>query len=179
MKLSEVANWKGVRTALVIMGLGYIGTVILLLWNLYWAVYTPETGLIESFATHIVTSEGEIKSVTTALDDIKKLLGEVKQGQDDDRQRDLTMRGMGAQGSFGGTQAYVRVNADSDASIYKDGDRIKITKLGADGRPSEEFVVRGEWTHPDSEVLVSFSTEACKILEVNGIVKVQLEPAGK
>ena len=77
------------------------------------------------------------------------------------------------------SQAYVRVNADSDASIYKDGDRIKITKLGENGRPSEEFVVRGEWTHPDSEVLVSFSTEACKILEVNGIVKVQLEPAGK
>ena len=156
-----------------------IGTVIVLIWNLYWVVYTPETGLIESFATHIETSEGTIQSVADTLEDIKALIKDVQTGQDEDRQRDLTMRGMGAQGSFGGTQAYVRVNADSDASIYKDGDRIKITKLGENGRPSEEFVVRGEWTHPDSEVLVSFSTEACKILEVNGIVKVQLEPAAK
>ena len=117
--------------------------------------------------------------VAQTLEDIKALIKDVQTGQDEDRQRDKTMRGMGAQGSFGGTQAYIRVNADSDASIYKDGDRIKITKLGENGRPSEEFVVRGEWTHPDSEVLVSFSTEACKILEVNGIVKVQLEPAAK
>lgn len=175
----DIAEWKHLGTLAVIGLAGWLGTVCLLGWQLYWDVYTPDTGIKASLSSHLETYEGEQKKITDALDGIVKVLGEVRTDQQEAYRRDMTMRGMGTQGSFGGTQTYVRVNADSDASIYKDGDRIKITKLGTNGRPSEEFIVRGEWTHPDSEVLVSFSTEACKILEVNGIVKVQLEPAAK
>ena len=129
-----------------------------------------------AFATHLEISSGAIQNVSQALEDIKELLGDVKKGQAEDRKRDWTIRGVGTAGTFGGDSAYVRINADSDASVYQDGDRVRVTNKSVEGSPSEIFEVRGEWTHADDEVLVSFSEAACDILEVEGIVKVLLEP---
>jgi len=176
MKFSELAHWKGVRTAMIIAALGWAGTVtatsVLLGWTLYWEIYTPQSGMKDSLASYIV----EIQSVGGVLEQILDELGVIKANQEEDLKRDLTVRGFGVGGEFGGDRAYVRVNADSDAAIYRDGDRVRITNTSIEGRPSEVFDVRGEWTHTDQHVLVSFSKEACEVLEIEGIVKVTLEP---
>ncbi len=176
MGFKEIAEWKHIGTVAVLGLAGWLGTVCLLGWQLYWDVETPVTGLKDAFATHVTTMEGEGEGIKKALDDIAKVLGEVRVDQQEAYKRDLTIRGLGTAGSFGGTEKYVRINSDSDASLYRDGDTIRITKITVDGRASEVFEVRGEWTHPDSAVLVSFSQAACEALEVEGIVKVQLEP---
>jgi len=178
------ADWRELRTkmiwsggSLILLGLGYL--VYPIGWGLYWEVYTPITGIKDSLATHIETSESAFQTVADALEKIGDLLGNIEQNQQEDLKRDLTMRGLGTGGTFGGGAAYVRINADSDASLYKDGDKVKITVITStslEGRASEVFDVRGEWTHTDRNVLVSFSKVACDILEVEGIVKVQLEP---
>ncbi len=172
----DIAEWKHIGTVAVLGLAGWLGTVCLLGWQLYWDVYTPDTGLKPAFAAHVTAAEGENQGITKALSDIAKVLGEVRTDQQEAYKRDLTMRGLGAAGSFGGTEKYVRVNSDSEANLYRDGDRVRITKVSDEGRASEIFEVRGEWTHPDSAVLVSFSQAACEVLEVSGIVKVQLEP---
>ncbi len=172
----DIAEWKHIGTVAVLGLAGWLGTICLLGWQLYWDVNTPDTGMKAELASHLSTYEGEQKAITDALTDIAKVLGEVRVDQQEAYKRDLTMRGLGAAGSFGGTEKYVRVNSDSEANLYRDGDRVRITKVSDDGRASEIFEVRGEWTHPDPSVLVSFSQAACEVLEVSGIVKVQLEP---
>jgi hypothetical protein len=176
MGLREIADWKHIGTVAILALASVVGSIILFGWQLFWDVETPDTGLKDAFATHLTKSEGENQGITQALNDIAKVLGEVRVDQQEAYKRDLTMRGLGAAGSFGGTEKYVRINSDSDANLYRDGDRVRITKVSADGRASEIFEVRGEWTHPDPSVLVSFSQAACEVLEVSGIVKVQLEP---
>ncbi len=174
--IKNFAEWKHLGT-LVVLGLAsWLGTICLLGWQLYWDVYTPDFGIKESLANHLTEAEGEGQKVSKALEDIVSVLGDIRTDQQEAYKRDLTIRGMGAAGSFGGTEKYVRINADSDANLYRDGDRVRITKIADDGRASEIFEVRGEWTHPDPAVLVSFSQAACEVLEVEGIVKVQLEP---
>lgn len=179
MGLRDIAEWKHLGTLAVLGLAGWLGTICLLGWQLYWDVYTPDVGIKESLATHLTEAEGEGQKVSKALEDIAKVLGEVRTDQQEAYKRDLTIRGLGAAGTFGGTEKYIRINADSDASLYRDGDTVRITKITVDGRESEVFEVRGEWTHPDSAVLVSFSQAACEALEVTGIVKVQLEPVLK
>jgi hypothetical protein len=176
MGLREIADWKHIGTVAILALASVVGSIILFGWQLFWDVETPDTGLKDAFATHLTESEGVNQGITQALNDIAKVLGEVRVDQQEAYKRDLTMRGLGAAGSFGGTEKYVRINSDSEANLYRDGDRVRITKVSAEGRASEIFEVRGEWTHPDPSVLVSFSQAACEVLEVSGIVKVQLEP---
>ena len=171
----DIADWKHIGTVAVLGIFSVLGTVIMFGWQLYWDVYTPDIGIKESLANHLTEAEGEGQKVSKALEDIVGVLGDIRADQQEAYKRDLTMRGLGAAGSFGGTEKYVRINGDSDASLYKDGDHVRITKVG-NGRASEVFEVRGEWSHPDSAVLVSFSQAACEVLEVSGIIKVQLEP---
>ena len=179
MGFTDFADWKHIRTLAVVAALSVLGSVVLFGWQLYQDVYTPDIGIKDSLKNHLETAEGEGQALTKALENIGKVLGEIQTEQQESYKRDLTIRGLGAAGSFGGTEKYVRINADSDASLYRDGDRIRITKIADDGRASEIFEVRGEWTHPDSAVLVSFSQAACEVLEVQGIIKVQLEPVLK
>jgi hypothetical protein len=179
MGLKEIADWKHIGTVTILALASVVGSIILFGWQLYWDVETPATGLKDAFANHLTESEGENQGITKALTDIAKVLGEVRTEQQEAYKRDLTIRGLGAAGSFGGTEKYVRINSDSDANLYRDGDTVRITKITEGGRASEVFEVRGEWTHPDSAVLVSFSQAACDALEVTGIVKVQLEPVLK
>lgn len=175
--LRDIAEWKHLGTVAILGLASVVGSIILFGWQLYWDVETPDIGLKDAFASHVTAAEGGNQSIADALENIGKVLGEVRVDQQEAYKRDLTMRGLGAAGSFGGTESYVRINADSDAGdVYRDGDRIRITKITDTGRFSEVFDVRGEWTHPDPTVLVSFSQAACEALEVVGIVKVQLEP---
>ena len=176
MGLKEIAEWKHIGTVAILTLASAICSIIVLGWQLYWDVETPDTGLKDAFAAHVTVFEGEGKAITDALNNIAKVLGEVRTDQQEAYKRDLTMRGLGAAGSFGGTEKYVRINSDSEANLYREGDRVRITKIADEGRASEIFEVRGEWTHPDSAVLVSFSQAACEVLEVEGIIKVQLEP---
>jgi len=176
MGLREIADWKHIGTVAILALASVVGSIILFGWQLYWDVETPDTGLKDAFEAHVTEAEGGNQTIADALANIGKVLGEVRTDQQEAYKRDLTMRGLGAAGSFGGTEKYVRINSDSEANLYRDGDRIRITKIADEGRASEIFVVRGEWTHPDPAVLVSFSQAACEVLEVTGIVKVQLEP---
>ncbi len=172
----DFADWKHIRTVGVLGGLTVLGSAVLFGWTLFVDIYTPDTGIRDSLANHLTAAEGEGQTVTKALEGITEILGEIRTEQQEAYKRDLTIRGLGTAGTFGGTEKYVRINSDSEASLYRDGDTIRITKITVDGRESEIFEVRGEWTHPDSAVLVSFSQAACEVLEVSGIIKVQLEP---
>lgn len=176
MGFKEIADWKHIGTVAILGLASVVGSIILFGWQLYWDVETPTTGLKDAFEAHVTEAEGGNQSIADALANIGKVLGEVRTDQQEAYKRDLTIRGLGAAGSFGGTEKYVRINQDSDASLYREGDRVRITKIADEGRASEIFVVRGEWTHPDPAVLVSFSQAACEVLEVEGIIKVQLEP---
>ena len=124
--LTKIADWKHIGTVAVLALASVVGSIILFGWQLYWDVYTPDTGMKATLSSHILSAEGEQKSITDALADIVKILGEVRTDQQESYKRDLTIRGLGVAGTFGGDDSYVRINSDSDASLYRDGDRVRI-----------------------------------------------------
>jgi len=93
--------------------------------------------------------------------------------------RDFLLTGTGSVGTFGGSESYVRVNRSSDAKVYKDGDRMRIT-CDIEGKPDAVLIVNGTFSDSrNSDILISFSQEAAKGLGVTGRVGVELEPEGK
>lgn len=91
-------------------------------------------------------------------------------------ERDLYLTGMGSVGTFGGEESYVRINRGSDAKIYKDGDRVKITCADLEGKPEAVLRVNGTFSSSDSDLLISFSKQAAENLGLIGRTDVELEP---
>ena len=93
-------------------------------------------------------------------------------------EKDYYISGMGSVGTFGGGESYVRINRRSDASIYKDGDRIRIT-CDIEGKPEAVLRVNGTFTDSNQDLLISFSRQAADDLGVASRVEVELKPAEK
>ena len=165
MKLSEFADWKGLRGKMIWTSPVWLGSLCLSVWSVFAWVQGVNT-LSMAFAEHLKTSEIAIAQIAS-VEQLLKIMN----------RRELTLRGKGEAGDFGGIAEYVRINSEL-TSLYGNGDRLRITNLSAPGKPSEVFSIRGEWDPEDSEVLVSFSTKASAVfsLEVEEVIKIRVEP---
>ncbi len=165
MRLSEVADWKGLRGKMIWTSPAWLPTLGLAAWSLVAWVQGVNT-LATSFAAHQQTSGVAIAQIASVVELLHIM-----------NRRDLTKRGKGEAGDFGGTAEYVRISSEL-SSLYTNGDDLRITNLSAVGTPSEVFSIRGEWDPKDSEVLVIFSAGASTVfsLEEGDKIKIRIEP---
>ncbi len=179
MGIEDWADWKGLRTKMFwTLGSGFVGVVVLSMqagYGLYWEVYEPETGLKDQVANHVTVSQGAINDAQADRDHINEKLAKIQESLD----RDYYLTGTGSVGTFGGSEKYARVNRRSDARIYKDGDKVRVTCEDVDGKPETILTVRGTFSDSNSDLLISFSKEAADDLGISGRVAVDLEPEGK
>ncbi len=160
------------------LGSGFVGVVVLSMqagYGLYWEVYEPETGLKDQVATHQSISQKAIDDAEADRDHINEKLAKIQESLD----KDYYLTGTGSVGTFGGSEKYARVNRRSDAKIYKDGDRVRVTCNDVDGEPETILVINGTFTDSNSDILISFSKEAANDLGISGRVTVDLEPEDK
>jgi len=179
MGIETWADWKGLRTKMFwAMGSGFVllvGVSIQSGYGLYWEVYTPDTGLKDQVATHQSVSQKAIEDAQKDRDQINEKLAKIQETLD----RDYYLTGTGSVGTFGGDEAYVRVNRRSDSKIYRDGDRLRVTCNDVEGKPEAVLTVRGTFSNSNSDLLISFSREAANDLGITGRVEVDLEPEDK
>jgi len=97
----------------------------------------------------------------------------------DYHKRDFLLTGTGSVGTFGGDESFLRVNRRSDATVYKDGDRILIKCIDVEGKPEAVLTVSGTFSDSNTDLLISFSSEAAEGLGITGRVEVEMEPAEK
>jgi hypothetical protein len=146
-----------------------------------WISYSVYTVLAvgentQNLAAHITAANTAEETRVEERAQLAEALKGVIDSQQRAEKRDLTMRGQGRAGSFGGDDAYLRINTESQAILYQSGDKVKVTNLTADGHPTEVMEIRGEWSNNNSDILASFSSKACDVLEIEGTVKILLEP---
>ncbi len=155
MNLKDFANWKWIRTAAVWTCITIAALSVV-----------PAYSWVQAVNDHIVTSSAVLTQMVNVLDLLNIM-----------NRRDLTKRGKGEAGDFGGIAEYVRISSEI-SSLYTNGDDLRITNLSAIGKPSEVFSIRGEWDPENSEVLVSFSAGASAVfsLEEGEKIKIRIEP---
>lgn len=165
MKLSEFADWKGLRGKMIWTSPAWLTALVMAVLSVVAWVQGVNT-LSTSYTAHLETSGVAIAQIASVVDLLNIM-----------NRRDLTKRGKGEAGDFGGSSEYVRINSEL-SSLYANGDDLKITNLSAVGKPSEVFSIRGEWDPEDSEVLVSFSAGASAVfsLEEGDKIKIRIEP---
>jgi len=178
MELSDI--WKGwlakmlwAGTTVVLGTLGYL--VYPIGWGVYWDINQPETGLKAQISSHLTLSQTAIDDAQADRDQINARLAKIQESLD----RDYYLTGTGSVGTFGGSEKYARVNRRSDARIYKDGDRMRVTCEDVEGKPEAILTIRGTFSDDNSDLLISFSKEAADDLGITGRVKVDLEPEDK
>jgi len=172
MKLADFANWRWISTMLIWTAILGLGGVVVTGWGLYWEIYTPETGMKDSFASHLEVSENAIQKASDERKILDDKLGRIL----DYLEKDYYIDGTGSVGTFGGDESYVRVNRRSRAAIYKDGDRIRITCSDVEGKPEAILRVNGTFSNSNQDLLISFSRAAADDLGIAGRVEVELEP---
>ncbi len=166
MKLSEVADWRGLRGKMIWTSPAWL-TVLVMAGLSAVAWVQGVNALSTSFASHLQTSGVAIAQIASVVELLNIM-----------NRRDLTKRGKGEAGDFGGTAEYVRISSEI-SSLYANGDDLRITNLSATGKPSEVFSIRGEWDPEDAEILVSFSAGASAVfsLDEGAKIKIKIEPA--
>jgi len=179
MGINDWADWKGIRTKMFwTLGSGFFAVVVLSIqsgYGLYWEVYEPDTGLKDQVAIHEITAKQAIQSASDDRKQINDKLAKIQESLD----KDYYLTGTGSVGTFGGSEKYARVNRRSDAKIYRDGDRIKVTCNNVDGKPESHLIVRGTFSDSNSDLLISFSKEAADDLGITGRVEIDIEPEDK
>jgi len=167
--------WKELRAKVIwTLGSGFVllvGFSIQSGYVLYWDVNMPDTGLKAQFASHLEVSAEAIQSAQESRDLINDKLGKILARLD----KEYYISGVGSVGIFGGDESYIRVNRRSDAKVYKDGDRVRIT-CDMEGKPESVLVVNGTFTDSNPDLLVSFSRQAAENLGLTSRVDVELEP---
>ena len=93
-------------------------------------------------------------------------------------ERDYQVEGVASVGTFGGNESYLRVNRRSDARIYRNGDKLKIT-CDIAGKPDAVLEVRGTFSDSNQDLVISFSRQAAADLGITGRVGVEMEPVAK
>lgn len=112
---------------MVITGLGWIGTVCLSLWALYWEVYTPEIGLKAAFESHRMRTESALTELAETVGGMDQLFGN-------------------AEILPGGDDFTASVNIHSDAvRWYQTGRRLTVTNTGDRREMSVTVTVEGKF----------------------------------
>ncbi len=158
MKLKDFANWQWLRTMVVWTCITVAALSIV-----------PAYSWVQTVNDHIKTSSVVLAQMANVLELLNIM-----------NRRDLTKRGKGEAGDFGGIAEYVRISSEI-SSLYTNGDDLRITNLSAIGKPSEVFSIRGEWDPENSEVLVSFSAGASAVFSLGEgeKIKIRIEPVGE
>lgn len=165
MDFSNLADWKGLRTKMIWTAPAWVPALGLSIFGFVsWIQGVNQ--LSRDFDAHLEVSQVAIAQIASVEQLLKTM-----------NRRDLTKRGMGEAGDFGGNAEYVRMSSEL-SSLYLNGDRVRITNLSATGRPSEVFSIRGEWDPEDPEVLISFSAKASAVfsLDLGDKIKIRIEP---
>ena len=165
MNLKNLADWKGLRTKAIWTSPFWVPALGLSIFSaVSWVQGVNELEI--NFGEHLISSQVALVQIASVEALLKTM-----------NRRDLTKRGKGEAGDFGGSAEYVRISSEI-SSLYTNGDDLKITNLSAIGKPSEVFSIRGEWDPEDSEVLISFSAGASAVfsLEEGEKIKIRIEP---
>ena len=144
-----------------------IVTMLGSLWSFYDRVETLET----NFTEHLERSETQFKTFILGELEEDKKLDRLLNNDEKRTRREMTIKGQGQAGDFGGTSSYVQIN--EDLFTYLEEKEVKITNL--DSQTSRVFTIDGTFKGPASR-LVRFSRVAADQLEVVGSVPIRLEP---
>lgn len=169
------ANWRQYRTqmlltlsGLILSAVGYLSYPIA---QEIWAI--PQE--VRNFNLYIEMHSEEVRVIVANAEEERVIQNKKIEQLLKYHERDYLLIGTGSVGNFGGDEAYVRINRRSDARIYKEGDRIKIT-CDVEGKPDAILEVRGTFSNSNQDLLISFSHEAASDLGISGRVEVELEP---
>jgi multidrug efflux pump subunit AcrB len=136
-----------------------------------WIIYHEET--TDVIITQATAERGaNLKKMNDNGEKMDKILEYMEQ----ERIRLLTVQGRGRAGTFGGDDAFIRINRQSGRVRYQDGERVRVTLLNGDSTTSVVLPINGTFAHNNADLLMVFSRKACDDLGVNGIVDVKMEP---
>jgi len=130
---------------------------------------------VRNFNSYIEIHREEVSVIVANLEEERELQNEKIEQLLKYHERDYLLIGTGSVGIFGSDESYVRINRRSDARIYKEGDRIKVT-CDVEGKPDAILEVRGTFSDSNQDLLISFSSSAADDLGITGRVEVELEP---
>jgi len=165
-------DWEVIRTKVLISTATIIlGGIGYLIYPVGWTMHQDVADIKQYIGIHEV-AVGQI--VSNFEEEDRKQQKQLEQLLDYHK-RDYEVVGTGSVGTFGGDDAYVRVNRRSLARIYKDGDSMRIT-CDVEGKPKAVFEVKGTFSNADQDLVISFSQEAAEELGITGRVEVEIEP---
>jgi len=169
------ANWRQYRTQMLLTISGLIlsaaGYLTYPVAQEFWRL--PQE--VRSFNAYIETHEEEVRVIVANLNEEAENQNEKIEQLLKYHERDYLLIGTGSVGTFGGDESYIRINRRSDARIYKEGDKIKVT-CDVEGKPDAILEVRGTFSNSNQDLLISFSSSAADDLGITGRVEVELEP---
>lgn len=170
----DIADWKGLRTKMIwALGVTFLSGLGYLIYPIGYTIQLDVTELKE----YIIEHEAFVKDIVAGVT-AERALTEDKLGQLlEYHKRDFHLTGTGSVGTFGGDESYVRVNRRSTATVYKDGDRMLIKCIDVEGKPEAVLIVNGTFSNGNTDILISFSSEAAEDLGISGRVEVEMEPA--
>ncbi len=175
-----LADWEAYRTHMIIS----ISGVLLLTFGYFvtplgeflitpWTLQADVTAALEYSESHPAEVELIIARLRSETEEQDKKLDRLLKYHE----KDFEIGGEASVGTFGGDELYIRVNRRSNARVYKDGDRVKITLPDIAGRPDTILVVKGSFSDSrNPDLIISFSKEAADSLGIIGRVEVELEP---
>jgi len=174
-------SWEEYKTHMIITGsgiilvmvLGYtltpVGSFLVAPWTLQADVATS----LEYIEQHPIEVANIVAGLNLESEEQDKKIEQLLKYHE----RDYLVGGTASVGTFGGDEAYIRINRRSDAKIYRDGDRVKVTIL-TQGNPDAVFVVRGSFADSrNPDLIISFSKEAAAELGITERCEVEIEPA--
>ncbi len=172
MQLKDFADWKRIRTMSTWVGIVALAYLVYPMgWDLYWDVYTPDTGL----AAVTAKNSEQIGLLVTASAEHEE--GQKEQYDDIQRQlKDLKLLwGLAVVTEAGDDESWVAINLSSPAVRLKQGQRLRITNVD-DGERSITTRVNGSFK-AGQEYLIRLSAEAAREIEASkNEIQVIIEP---
>jgi len=171
MKLTDFANWKWIRTMLLYTSPFWLTSVAY--FGLGVQTWVQGIGDLQtSYAAHLE----EYGQMGTVLVQIQKSLEKIDAKQNEAIKRDMTLQGEGRAGNFGDSEAFVMINIESNARIYEGQKEVRVYNLSSESPRQLVFSINGTISDRVSTRLVEFSRMAADLLQVEGTIKLRLEP---
>jgi len=149
----------------------WISTLGIAAWSIFSWVQGVEAHQV-SYTAHLK----EYEQMGTVLGQIQKALEKIDTKQNEAIKRDMTLQGDGKPGDFGTSDAFVMINMESDARIYENQGRVKVINLSRENRPERVLSINGTVSDRATNTLITFSRRAADLLQVEGSIKIRLEP---
>jgi len=140
-----------------------------------WSIFSWVEG-VEAHQVSYTAHLKEYEQMGTVLGQIQKSLEKIDTKQNEAIKRDMTLHGEGRPGDFGASDSFVMINMESDARIYDGQERVRIINLSRENKPERVFNINGTVSDRVTNRLITFSRRAADLLQVEGPIKIRLEP---